>query len=246
MDHVEAKPSRNNLQMICEGVSTVLLDTRLRDALAAAIDAYDFPCVTYDFLVSIEREHCSMHSVEEEIRNCLLSDDIEIVKNGLSNVLYWGYSRIGYRNFRVNKFQEKVTNGQLLEAQRLFARLEGPGVVQIKKLCLPQFSGLSFISKVRMFLDPSNYVALDLKLMRLLEEIQQMIFHDITLRLRTNATTIPVTGTAERFYERWCDLCRRIARENFDRTDVRAVDIERAIFYLVGTDQLELATEILS
>lgn len=222
------------------------LDTRLRDALVAAIDAYDFPCVTHDFSTNIEIEHHSMRSIEEEIRSCLLSDNIEIVKNGLSNVLYWGYYRMGTRDFRVNKFQEKVTNGQLLEAQRLFARLEGPGVVQIKKLCLPQFSGLSFISKVRMFLDPSNYVVLDLKLMRLIKEIQQMIFHDVTFRLRTNATTIPVTRTTEKFYERWCDLCRRITRENFDGTELRAVDIERAIFYLAGTNQSELAAEILT
>lgn len=220
------------------------LDTRLRVALAEAIDAYDFPCVTYDFLANIEREHRSMRGVEEEIRKCLLSDNIEIVKNGLSNVLYWGYSRIGYRDHRVNEFREKATVDQLSEAQKLFAQLEGPGVVQIKKLRMPQFSGLSFISKVRMFLDPSNYVALDLKLMRLLEEIQQMIFHDVALR--PNATTIRVTRTAEEFYEHWCDLCQRIARENFAGTDVRAVDVERAIFYLIGTDQAELATEILT
>jgi hypothetical protein len=222
----------------------VPLDTGLRDALVAAIDAYDFPCVTYDFSLSIEREHHSMRSVEEEIKRCLLSNNIEIVKNGLSNVLYWGYSRIGYRDYRVNEFREKVTSGQLSEAQQLFRRLKGPGVVQIEKLCLPQFSGLSFISKVRMFLNPSNYVALDLKLMTLLEEIQQTIFHGATLR--PNATTIRVTRSAEKFYELWCDLCRRIAQENFDGTDVRAVDIERAIFYLVGTDQSELATEILT
>ncbi|GAG44048.1 unnamed protein product, partial [marine sediment metagenome] len=168
----------------------------------------------------------------------------EIVKNGLSNVLYWGYYRMGIRDCRVNNFRKKATATQLSEAQRLFGRLEGPSVIQIKKLHLPQFSGLTFISKVRMFLDPSNYVTLDLKLMKLREEDQQTIFHDVTLR--SNATTIPVTRTKEEFYERWCDLCRRITRENFDGTDVRAVDIERAIFYLVDTNQSELATEILT
>ena len=220
------------------------LDTRLRDALVAAIDAYDFPCVTYDFSLNVEREHHSMRSVEEEVRSCLLSDNIEIVKNGLSNVLYWGYSRIGYRDCRVSRFRKNVTTTQLSEAQTLFTRLEGPGVIRIKKLGLPELSGLSFISKVRMFLDPSNYVALDLKLMTLLEEIQQTIFQGTTLR--PNATTIRVTRSAEKFYERWCDLCRRIARENFDGTAIRVVDIERAIFYLVDTNQPELAAKILT
>jgi hypothetical protein len=39
-----------------------------------------------------------MLEVEQEICRCLLADDIQTIKNGLSNVLYWGYSSIAFHD----------------------------------------------------------------------------------------------------------------------------------------------------
>jgi len=219
------------------------LDGRLIDILAQSVKGYDFPPVTFDFPHNVEQQHDSPRGVEACIRDSLLSKDTEVVKDGLSNVLYWGYARMGYRNVRVNRFRHQVTGNQLLDAQQLFRRLVGPGLIQIKRLRLPEFGGLSFVSKVRMFLDPTNFVTLDLQLMKLRNEKQPTIFNQI--RLRQDATTISITRENEMFYERWCSLCRRIAAIYFGNPDVRAVEIERAIYYLVSTDQAGLAAEIL-
>jgi len=36
-----------------------------------------------------------------------VSGEIELVKNGLSNVLYWGFAQVGYRDKRVSIFRIK-------------------------------------------------------------------------------------------------------------------------------------------
>jgi hypothetical protein len=220
------------------------LDDVLRRELTEAIKAYDFPRVTYDFRNSIERQHDSMRGVEECVCGSLLSDDAELVKDGLSNVLYWGYARMGKRWVRVDNFRRGVTTSKLLEAQKLFRQLKGPGLIQIKKLGLPEFGGLSFVSKVRMFLDPVNYVTLDLQLMKLHSQKQPTIFRHISLR--PDATTIPITRANERFYERWCCFCRRTAKTYFSDANIRAVEIERAVYNLVSTNRAGVAAEILA
>jgi hypothetical protein len=221
------------------------LDDVLRRELTEAIKAYDFPRVTYDFRNSIERQHDSMRGVEECVCGSLLSDDAELVKDGLSNVLYWGYARMGYGWVRVNRFRDGVTTNNLLEAQSLFRQLKGPGLSEIKKLRLPEFGGLSFVSKVRMFLDPANYVTLDLKLIKKLGSEKQLTIFD-QISLPPNATTARISSANEQFYERWCCLCRRIATSYFGDPNIRAVEIERAVYHLVSTDRPGLAAEILA
>lgn len=220
------------------------VDARLQSVLLRAIAAYNFPRVVYDFTAGAERQHTSMLGVEQEIRDCLLSEDVQTIKNGLSNVLYWGYARIGFRDRRVQRFREKVTADQLLVARTLFSRLQGPGVIAIKKLGMPEFSGLSFVSKVRMFLDPTRYVTLDKTLMRLRDGDRPTIFHKVPMS--RDRTTIPITRAMEAFYEEWCNLCREIAATDLRKPDIRAADVERGVFYLIGNDQLGLAAEILA
>ena len=61
----------------------------LRDAVAA----YDFPAVVYSFRADRELHFQSMREVESHIAGALCSDSSEKIKDGLSNVLYWGYAR---------------------------------------------------------------------------------------------------------------------------------------------------------
>ena len=60
--------------------------------LCDAVEAYDYPVVTYDFQNGREVCHENMCQVEEKIQTQLLSEDPEEVRNGLSNVIYWGYA----------------------------------------------------------------------------------------------------------------------------------------------------------
>ena len=211
------------------------LDDPLRDALNDAIRAYDFPCVTYDFAAAREIVHPSMREVEHAIRAGLLADDIEAVRDGLSNVLYWGHATADYRDYRVSRFRRKVTRRGLAEALGLFRSLSGPGLREIKRLGLPEFSGMSFVSKARMFLDPLNYVVLDMKLAENLSGgASPHLFDDLSLRPGKD-TTIRITAHNERVYERWSRLCRRIAAAYFPADALRAADIERGLFHLVNT-----------
>lgn len=215
----------------------------LREMLRQAIRDYDFPCVTFDFRNAREITYTSMRDVENEIQRGLLTNDAESIKDGLSNVLYWGYARTGYRWVRVNRFRDNVTEAQLLHAGRLFRNIGDPGVQQIARLGLPEFSGLSFVSKTRMFLDPTKYVVLDRQLLKLREQERGNIFHDVTIAAKE--TRIRVSETNAKAYERWSNLCRQIAAKYFDGVGIRAVEIERGIFYLVQTKQARVAAEIL-
>lgn len=78
---------------------------------------------------------------------------------------------------------------QIRKATTLFSKIEGDGLLEIKKLSLPQFSNMSFSSKLRMFLDPCNYVALDRKLLKLKKSKIKTFFHFI----KEYPTSIPIT-----------------------------------------------------
>jgi hypothetical protein len=219
------------------------LDNLQYKTLLQAIQDYDFPCVTFDFNGQREIIHPSMREVEIAIRDQLLSHHIAVIKNGLSNVLYWGYARTGYRPTRVGNFRAKVTDQQLGKAQLLFQKISGSAVRRIADIDLPEFSGLSFLSKTRMFLDPINYVVLDIQLLKLRDQLQSNIFHEI--HADPKPTTIRATRHNERVYEKWAAFCRRVAIEYFSDTGYRAVDIERGIFYLVQSNRANDAAMIL-
>ncbi len=219
------------------------LTDSLRSTLFQAIRDYKYPFVTFDFEARHEITHPSMRKVEVAIRDQLLSDNLEAAKDGLSNVLYWGYARVGFRNIRVERFRQNVTDAQLHKASLLFRRIEGPGVRQIAHLYMPEFRGLSFVSKIRMFLDTSRHVVLDRQLLKLREQQRPTIFHEV--RIGHNESMIRVTRHNETIYERWSTLCRDIAAKYSEDEDVRAVDVERGIFHLVQTERVDLAAEIL-
>jgi hypothetical protein len=211
------------------------------EELRRAAGAYDYPAVTYDFGNGRERQHGSMSTVEEEIRSALRSPDPAAIRDGLSNILYWGFYRSpGRRDYRVDRFRQEVTAHQLGLAGHTFLRLTGPALRRLKDIQLPGFSQVSFLSKIRMFLEPDSYAVLDLKIAKLLadprlpESLKVKVF-----------SAIPVTAENERTYERWCMLCRRLARECAGTPWLRAVDVERALFYLIDKRKLDLAIVIL-
>ncbi len=220
------------------------LNSHLQTALADAIRSYDFPCVVYDFVGGCELACNAMRDVELGIAGSLMDDDPVSVRDGLSNVLYWGYARIGYRDHRVSRFRKKVTYQQLAEAGKLFRQLEGPGLREIARLGLPEFSGMSFVSKVRMFLDPTAYVTLDQKLLKIRDEAVSTVLGEVSFSRAE--TRIRISGPNERAYEQWCELCRTIARRYFRATGVRAADVERGVFHLVDHGKAYVAAQVLA
>ena len=208
------------------------------ELLGKAIRAYDYPAVTYDFVNEEEVAHPGMPSVEKSIRDQLLSTDPNVVKDGLSNVLYWGYARAGYGNYRVELFRKSVTGTHLSKCMDLFgdlALLEPGSIGGLTIRTLPQF-GLAFSTKLLAFLDPERFVVLDAQLGRLSDEAPETFFG----RIRT----VGSYGTIElNVYRDWCRFCVNVAHTYWER-GARAVDVERGIYHMVTHEGLREAAEI--
>lgn len=213
------------------------------NTLDEAIKKYSFPCVCYDFQNDRPINFPSMREVEEFIREDLKSGDRSRVKNGLSNVLYWGFAQVGYRDERVRIFRNQVTPGKLYDAANLFKEIEGDALKEIWRIKLPQFSGMSFISKVRMFLDPASYVILDQQILKMNKAPFQTILNNI--KFGEKETQIRISQDNSTVYKKWCDKCNDISNTYFNGMH-RAVDIERGFFTLIKNDKTALAAKILS
>lgn len=74
----------------------------------------------------------------------------------------------------------------LSRAGRTLRELRHSGVREIAKLRLPQFSGLSFVSKVRTFLDPINHVVLDIQLLKLRNQERPNVLHEVAYKEDTS------------------------------------------------------------
>jgi hypothetical protein len=72
--------------------SLLALDQRQIKELDSAIALYEFPTVYFDFAANAEIAATSMREVETAIRRMLVSAGEEQVRDGLANVLYWGYA----------------------------------------------------------------------------------------------------------------------------------------------------------
>ena len=170
------------------------------------------------------------------------SGEPDQVKNGLSNVLYWGYAQMGIRDTRVQRFRTKVTITQLKQACQLFRRSDLPSVVEIKNLGLPEFSGLSFVSKVRMFLDPNKSATLDWQIVKIHKRCPTTVLANLFLG---KSTQIRITARNSDAYEAWCRRLGDISRANFDGR-YRPVDVERGLFQLIQCGGVEIAAELLN
>lgn len=206
--------------------------------LKRAIDDYAFPPTYFDFGANKPVHRPNMLAVETEIRTMLVSPAPDVVKNGLANVLYWGYARMGYGPTRVNRFRDKATHDQIVKFQELLRSREPPTLRQIKNLKMPEYSGISFISKVLMFIDPTNYCVLDLTLARLglgpgAKAIHRLVY----------TTTIATSKHNQGVYDDWRRECADISNAYFDGA-YRVVDVERGFFHLIGTKKLPLGQQI--
>ena len=107
---------------------------------------------------------------------------------------------------------------------------------------MPEFSGLAFISKVLMFLDPHKFVTLDKKIMQLKDDSN---FNNplSNIKFKAPTTSIPINPNTHKYYTLWCILCKKIAEENFQ--DKLSVDIERGFFKLVENNDIEIAKRII-
>ena len=138
--------------------------------LCRTVQAFSFPAVTFDFVNDRACRHSDMRGVEKHVRDLLCSGDSCAVRDGLSNVLYWGWAQApGLRDFKVAAFRKKLQPGdhRLAGFSKLVKSMPESAtdrLLALKCLKLPQFSQMSFTTKILMFLDPNSYPVLDLKL----------------------------------------------------------------------------------
>jgi hypothetical protein len=141
---------------------------------------------------------------------------------------------MGTRDHHVERFRSSVTVEQMERAASLLPQLSKPGILELRRLRLPEFGMLTFLSKLRSFLDPEKYCVLDRKLLRI---------PALKSDFKVSGKAIPVTVGNERAYQRWVDLCGRIA--DTLTPPRRPVDVERGFFHLVDTGQIAVADSIL-
>lgn len=208
--------------------------------LEGAITDYAFPSVYFDFLSNAHVPAADMRAVETAIREELVSATFDRVRDGLSNVIYWGYAQIGYRDVRVRRFRDHVSADQLARFQNLVQAGDRIGLRSIRALRLPEFSGIAFISKVLAFLDPARYCVLDKQLLKLAGTPGDRALHRVFARTR-----ISVTRANEEAYDAWRTECAAISAQYFGGR-YRVVDIERGFFQLVQADRIVEAQDIYS
>ena len=217
--------------------------------LCEAIRDYDFPAVTYDFTEEKPLHHDSMLAVEQYIGTLLHSKDFSAVKDGLSNVLYWGYARQPIRDFRVSDFRKTIPDPEREPKLDQFAQLIRSGrsdLFNIKELQLRQFSQISFVSKILMFLDPTRSPVLDLKIAKAFAKSSFLPLQNLTFA----KAGISITKRNATAYDTWACWCREIATVVNEASvspcrGVRAVDVERALFTLADSQATDKARVLL-
>lgn len=217
------------------------LNNEQRKILREAIIGYNFPRIYYDFKVGIEVKANTMKEVEYVIGEQLRSVHSDAVIHGLANILYWGYANVGFRDVRVDNLIKNITVEHVLSFQKLLQNGRCPTLAEIKNIRIPQYSGMSFVSKILMFLNPVEYCVLDKQIARLrthngLKSLSNLLF-------RTNETQIRISAHNEGVYNGWRAECCAISGEYFE-DEYRVVDIERGFFQLIQQWQLPYAQAI--
>lgn len=220
-----------------------------------AVGRFRFPTVTFDFRKEHEILHKDMRGAERYVGTLLCSDELRDVRDGLSCVLYWGFARLPLRDRRVSNFRYRVasnTDERLAQFSAFVRNMSttpssaADRLLELRRLQLPQFSQMSFATKILMFLDPERYPVLDLRLAKMYAK--RPYFPPLQeLRYRTS---IPMTALNRTCYEEFADWARRTAARvngisGSLRRDLRAVDIERALFVLAEAQQVDEARILL-
>lgn len=205
--------------------------------LKDAIKAYCYPCRYFDFEQNSPRECRTIKDIEDIFLQQLSSNDPVIVKNGLANVIFWGFANAGFQMYRFNIFTDRVTRDQVGQFIGLRDREElAPRA--LSRIELPQLSGMAFISKVLMFTNPKKFCVLDSKISKLRG------VNDTALNLLNyTGTSIRVTYHNQEIYQAWCRECAAIGMQYF-KPAVRAADVERGFFELINSAQEEKGREV--
>jgi hypothetical protein len=103
---------------------------------------------------------------------------------------------------------------------------------------MPEYSGISFISKVLTFLDPTRFCVLDKQLAKLASGPGDRALHRLSM-----GTQIQITSNNEGVYNAWRAECAEIAMRYFGGQH-GVVDVERGFFQLVQSGKIELAQQI--
>ncbi len=204
-------------------------------AFREAIKGYSFPAVYYDFEEGREVQAKRMADVEYVIGGQLCSVHTEDVKNGLANILYWGYANVGYRDARVEKLNNNITIEQIKVFQTLLVNDRRPTMAEIKTIRIPEYSGMSFLSKLLMFLNPSDYCVLDRQIARLRTQNAPKAL--CQLSFGPKETQIRVSSHNEAIYDRWRTECLAVSTVYYGG-EYRVVDIERGFFHLIQQGRL--------
>lgn len=214
------------------------LSTSQIHTLDAAIAAYAFPLEYFNFSTGVPLTAPSITVLEFAIQRLLISPNLVDVKDGLANVIYWGNANAGYRGYRVNIFRTGVTTAQLTSFQRMVAGGRVPTLGDIRGLRMPGYSGISFISKILMFLDPRHYPVLDLQLASLAIPQGNRAIDHLVVR-----TQIPISAHNIAAYDAWRIECIAMSTTYFGGR-YRAVDIERGLFHLIQSGSSRDASDI--
>ena len=206
--------------------------------LAAAIEAYGFPAVYFDFDAGRPVQAINMREVECVVQDMLRSPSRDRVKDGLANVLYWGYAQIGFGERRVRRFRDLVQPQQIESLQDLARQGPAPSLSAVAAIRMPEFSGVSFISKILAFMDPSDYCVLDKQLLKLAAVSGTGALHRVSA-----GTQIRVTRANEHAYDDWRAECRGISTRCFGGR-YRVIDIERRFFQMVQSGDVAAAARI--
>ena len=189
---------------------------------------YAFPLDYFDFNVNQKVAAQDVYDLEVAIRAQLTARESSTVKDGLSNVLFWGYGQIGYQTNRVDRFRQQVNEAHLAAFQTLIQR-GTPTLSSIKKISMPEFSGVSFISKILAFLNPDEYCVLDWQIAKLAVASKEKALSGLE---GISGTQIRVTARNEAIYDGWRRECRTMS-ETYYRGKYRAVDVERGFFAFI-------------
>ena len=178
-----------------------------------------------------------MFELESVLHPMLTSAHPSDTKHGLANVIYWGYAQIGFGLARFNRFCDCVTDAQIAQFQNLVKDRQ-PSLSDIKSLGMPEYSAISFTSKILAFLNPAEFCVLDKQLAKIGRAAGDRPLH----RLKAG-TSIPVTKGNQEVYDAWRQECKAISARYYDGK-YRVVDVERGFFALVQGKNLGDAQQL--
>lgn len=201
--------------------------------LEQAVKAYGFPLDYFDFQSGQGQVAPHVSHLEAVIHAQLTSACPDEIAAGLGNIIYWGNSTAGYRNDRFGRFRSQIPAFAPHEDWRALLRAGMPSLLDIKRLKYPGYSGVSFISKVLMFLDPDHHCVLDLRISKLSRPGRAR--PRALDGLKSYPTLIPATRHNQTVYDAWRAECRQISACYFEGR-YRAADIERGLFQLLDKE----------